>query len=130
MTSRRWWLYLFPLLVYGALIFYGSGQSKWLWEPPDFLLADKLYHLMEYGILGVLLARVLLEYGLFPSLRKKVIGVLLISFLYGMSDEFHQSFISGRSAGWEDVLADTMGGGLGGWIYLKWTTFARSRRMV
>ncbi|MEW6184889.1 MAG: VanZ family protein [Thermodesulfobacteriota bacterium] len=92
-------------------------------------MADKLYHLLEYGILGILLTRVLVEYGFFPSPLKKIIGVLLISFLYGLSDEFHQWFVPGRSAVWGDVLADSLGGGLGGWFYLRFISgFPRTNK--
>ena len=32
-----------------------------------------------------------------------------LSFLYAVSDEFHQSFVPGRSASIRDVLIDTIG---------------------
>lgn len=118
---HRWAVYFFPLLAYGALIFYGSSQSRWLFEPPDFFSADKVYHFLEYGIFGVLLARVLKAYDVPPSFRGKMIGVLVISFLYGASDEFHQWFVPGRFATFGDVLADSLGGGLGGVIFFKLT---------
>ena len=115
---RRGAFYFFPLLAYAALIFYGSSQSRWLFEPPDFFSSDKIYHFLEYAIFGVLLARVLKAYGFPPSLRGKMIGVLVISFLYGASDEFHQWFVPGRFATFGDLLADSLGGGLGGFIFL------------
>lgn len=118
---RRWAVYFFPLLAYAALIFYGSSQSRWLFEPPDFFSADKFYHFLEYGIFGVLLARVLKAYDVPPSFRGKIIGVLVLSFLYGASDEFHQWFVPGRFATFGDVLADSLGGGLGGVIFFKLT---------
>jgi hypothetical protein len=116
---RRWVFYIFPLLGYAALIFYESSQSRWLFEPPDFFSSDKVWHLLEYGIFGVLLARIIDEYGFSPSIQKKMVWVLVISFFYGLSDEFHQWFIPGRFATLGDVLADTLGGGIGGFIFLK-----------
>ena len=42
----------------------------------------------------------------------------ICSLLYGISDEYHQSFVPGREAGVADAIADTIGGFLGVWIYL------------
>jgi VanZ like family len=117
---RKWWGVLFPLLGYGAIIFYLSHQSHWLFDPPDFFSSDKVYHLLEYALLGVLSARVVEEYQLIQRPREKMAAVLLFCFLYGLSDEIHQWFIPGRFATAGDVLADTLGGLLGGLIYFKW----------
>jgi VanZ family protein len=119
-TRRRVALYVFPLLGYAALIFYGSSQSRWFFAPPEFFSSDKIYHLLEYGIFGVLLARVFEEYGFPPSFKKKMIGVLSVSFLYGLSDEFHQWFVPGRCATFGDLLADNLGGGIGGLIFFRY----------
>jgi VanZ family protein len=35
------------------------------------------------------------------------------SVLYGLSDEFHQMFVPGRAAAWDDVLADLNGALIG-----------------
>jgi hypothetical protein len=118
-TWRRRVFYIFPLLVYAALIFYGSSQSRWFFQPPDFFSSDKIYHILEYAVFGVLLARILKEYGFPRSLPGKTIWVLVISFLYGASDELHQWFVPGRDAAFGDLLADSLGGVLGGFIFLK-----------
>ena len=123
---RRWWLVLFPLLGYGAIIFYLSHQSRWLFDPPDFFSSDKIYHLIEYAVLGILAARVVEEYQLPQRPREKVIAVLLFCFLYGLSDEIHQWFVPGRFAAAGDVLADSLGGLLGGLVYFKW----KGRRLL
>lgn len=34
---------------------------------------------------------------------------VLISFLYAVSDEYHQSFVPGRGPAFRDVLIDTIG---------------------
>lgn len=70
-------------------------------------------------IFGVLLGRIITEYGFPHTLKNKMVLVLMISFLYGLSDEFHQWFIPGRSATLGDVLADTLGGGSGGLLLFK-----------
>lgn len=42
------------------------------------------------------------------KLRYLIIAII-ISILYAFSDEFHQSFISGRNAGIKDILTDSAG---------------------
>ncbi len=44
---------------------------------------------------------------------------VLITFLYGVSDELHQWFVPGRHADGIDVLADGLGGLLGAYLFLK-----------
>jgi VanZ family protein len=43
----------------------------------------------------------------------RVGGTLLIVFLYACSDEYHQSFVPGRTALFSDVCIDTAGGTIG-----------------
>ncbi|MGL4522954.1 MAG: VanZ family protein, partial [Bacilli bacterium] len=43
------------------------------------------------------------------SKNKAFTAALWSSVLYAMSDEFHQYFISGRSAEWRDVVIDGSG---------------------
>ncbi|MGH8657315.1 MAG: VanZ family protein [Gammaproteobacteria bacterium] len=45
--------------------------------------------------------------------KKGMVVVLTVTILYGISDEFHQSFVPGRQPSWYDVLADGLGGLLG-----------------
>jgi VanZ family protein len=46
-----------------------------------------------------------------------VILSVVLSSLYGVSDEIHQYFVPFREADLLDVLADTLGGILGVYIY-------------
>ncbi len=53
--------------------------------------------------------------------------VLLATFaftgLYGLSDEWHQIYVHGRSAELLDALADVCGGTFGGVAFLLWLRF-------
>jgi VanZ family protein len=74
---------------------------------------DKLAHLLVYAALGV--------FFLIPLARGRLSGVtvsaaglaVVLSFLYGLSDEFHQMFTPGRSPDILDVAADTIGAASG-----------------
>jgi VanZ family protein len=69
----------------------------------------KIVHASEYALLCFLWWR---------ALRKrldatKALGAAwAIAALYAATDEYHQSFVSGRHATWVDVAIDSMGAGL------------------
>jgi VanZ family protein len=70
---------------------------------------DKLVHLVVYGILGFLVARVLIA-----ESRARVaflIAALAVS-AYGALDEIHQAFIPGRFSDVHDWFADSIGGAI------------------
>ena len=106
---RRVWLWL-PAALYMGLIFYLSSLANPL---PVLTLHvwDKLLHATEYAALGLLLLRALK--GEHLPWRTALLLALLLTSLYGASDEWHQSFVPGRDSEITDWYADTMGGGLG-----------------
>jgi len=63
-------------------------------------------HVIEFGILGFLL---LISFRVKTTVRKAAILAILISILYGISDEIHQAFVPGRYSDIVDVLADSVG---------------------
>jgi VanZ family protein len=94
-----------------ALIYYLSDQPGQD-IPPLFPMEDKLQHLLAYGVLGFLAL---------GTQRPGASGYRITDYwkiaalvaLYGVLDEFHQSFVPGRDADAFDVLADATGGLLG-----------------
>ena len=103
--SRR--LYLLAALGWMALLFYLSHQPG-TDAPLQFYGQDKLFHALAYAILGGLLMAAMVPGDNGFSRAQAALAVLLAS-LYGASDEFHQSFIPGRSAETADWLADSAG---------------------
>ena len=98
------WLTL--LIAYCALIFKLSSQAT-LPVPGLFLHQDKLIHAIAYAIMG-LLSFNYCRY-LFTTLGATAAASLIFCTLYGISDEWHQSFVPGRDASLLDVLADIAG---------------------
>ena len=75
---------------------------------PSFTGFDKLAHFSEYYLFGALIFRWLLaERSLFAN-RHAVFLTILIGTLYGISDEWHQSFVPGRDASLWDALIDAL----------------------
>ena len=115
-------LSLLLALAWMAVLFYLSHQPS-LDAPMLFPGQDKLFHALAYGVLGFLLlgSRAPATDG-FPALQIR--SSILIASLYGISDEFHQYFIPGRSADAWDWVADTLGAviavSLLAWLIRKW----------
>lgn len=101
--------YILPVFIWAVVIFLFSNRPSI--KTVDFYLGDfilkKSAHLIEYGIFSTLIYRALVNYGV--DKKKAMILSVLSAFLYGATDEFHQSYIYGRTATIRDVLIDTSG---------------------
>lgn len=117
--KRTWgWIYG-PTLVYMLGIFILSSIPSL--APPDLGLhsEDKIAHVFEFSIFGILLGRSGLSQRM-PS--KKVYFILLaIGTLYAVMDEVHQMFVPNRFASPWDALADMIGLSIGLLIYWNWS---------
>ena len=92
-----------PVVAWAAVIFAISsipslGTGLGVWD----LVLRKLAHATEYAVLGFLLARVV-----------SIAPALLIGVLYAVSDELHQTFVSGRHGAPRDVAIDAAGVAIG-----------------
>jgi VanZ family protein len=96
-------------MVYAGLIFLLSSFSRFPEEVPPFIGYDKLAHFVEYFFFGILICRWLLNKQN-PMVRGCALFLtILIGICYGVSDEWHQSFVPGRTASIWDVCFDAMG---------------------
>ena len=103
---RRWLLAL--SLAWMVLIFILSAQSS-IQVPDLFLYQDKALHSLLFGVLGFLWALLIMSDGRRPAFWH-VLMVSLLVMGYGGLDEFHQSFVPGRTPDILDLAADTTGG--------------------
>ncbi len=112
-----------PVVVWMTLIFIGSAQpSPPRLAPPEWeLLLTTGAHVVEYVVLGALLARALLPRAGFISVAVPL-AAWGIAVGYGASDEMHQAFVPGRTASLADWLADGAGALGGVAAYLHWWT--------
>ena len=78
-------------------------------------LFRKFAHESEYFILTILLLVALKNSGIVG--KKIFIFTLLICFIYSCTDEYHQTFVIGRTGQFSDCLVDTLGGFIGCAIY-------------
>jgi VanZ family protein len=89
----------------------------------DFLLR-KAGHFTEYAILAVLVHHALGLAGQWSAGRRLLVAWLLAA-LYAASDEWHQSFVPGRTPAVTDVVIDACGALTG---LLVWRRLGRSWR--
>lgn len=113
-----------PVTLIMGTIFFLSHQPGTDFQLPPVPGLDKLGH----GIIYALLAAAALYAVPGETLRIKPgrSGMLIVLFclLYGLADEYHQSFIPGRMASFADVLAD--GAGAAALVFL-WLKYRRRR---
>ena len=69
----------------------------------------KCAHATEYAVLAILIIFTINAYTNKKYSIKKMILVILICFLYSLTDEYHQSFVPGRTSLFTDCLIDTTG---------------------
>ncbi|MEJ2720657.1 MAG: VanZ family protein [bacterium] len=99
---------LLPVCVYLVLIFAASSIPSLSPPGPDFVSKDKVAHVLEYSVLGVLLFR-----GAGGSPRPSRVATFAFLFAIGVTvaavDEIYQSFIPGRMMSVYDWFADVSG---------------------
>lgn len=93
---------------WAAIIFLVSGQSRLPDWAPSFDFQDIVGHFVAYGGLTLLLRRALTLSGA----RNATWWALLFAVFYGLSDEFHQSFVPGRHSDPLDLAVDAIGAGV------------------
>ena len=114
----KFWL---PPVLWALLIFFSSSRptvvvSEIYW--PDFFI-KKTGHMVVYGILFFLIYRAL-KNTTEKSFLTIAFTALIFTFLYAASDEYHQTFILGRTGTLRDIIIDSFGAGLA-WLGIwKW----------
>jgi hypothetical protein len=103
-----------PVLLYLALVFTLSSIPA-LAPPGGFEVEDKLWHVGEYGALGLLLRRALERGRPAPSgpgsgrgRLGRALGVILVGSLVAILDENFQRLV-GRQYAISDMVADAIG---------------------
>jgi len=111
----RYWL---PVLFFMGFIFFMSSRRG---EdiPSVFLYQDIVFHFGIYAMLGWSFGRAVFFEKPALAFFKIVCRCGIFGLLYGISDEYHQRFVSGRTCDVFDVSIDTVGSIMGGFI-VRW----------
>ncbi len=105
-----------PVAAWMALIFAVSSRPLPVYVA---VLPDWSTHAGAFAVLSVLACRALGGGLGLPVSRRDVLLAVVLSTVYGVSDEFHQSFVPGRDATAWDVLKDAVGALIGVWLYRR-----------
>jgi VanZ family protein len=79
-----------------------------------------------YAILGALVLRACIGAAWTRIRAAHALGAWALACVYALSDEWHQTFVPGRTAAWDDLVADALGAGVA--ILLAWTAGALASR--
>lgn len=105
-----------------AMLFGFSSLSTLPSPPADLSFYD--VHIAAYAGLGALTARAAGKGTRHVSWRAVLVAIA-ISSLYGVSDEYHQRFVPGRSFDTLDMAADAIGSVVGASAIGAWSIIRR-----
>ncbi|MCX6816818.1 MAG: VanZ family protein [Candidatus Beckwithbacteria bacterium] len=111
MTLKERFKLWLPAMIWMVIIFFISGQPinnpgvafSWL----DFIF-KKTGHLTEYAILYGLIFRAVSQKGKF-TYKKIFMTAFVLGLIYALTDEWHQTFVTGREGTLRDVGFDSLG---------------------
>ncbi|MCA9308440.1 MAG: VanZ family protein [Patescibacteria group bacterium] len=101
-----------PAILLMALIFVFSslpGATVSANGDVDYL-SHKLVHVFLYAVLCLSLYRA----------TKNIVLAMVLTILYGITDEYHQTFVPTRMGSYKDVIADTLGALITGILLWKY----------
>jgi VanZ family protein len=108
---REFVRYQLPVIIWACLIFIESSIPGERFPDVPVFNADKLVHLCIYFVFCFFSHRAFTHQQKFPLIvRHSLVFSVVLTLLYGISDECHQYFVPGRSSDVFDVMADLAGG--------------------
>ncbi len=112
-----------PVIAYMAAIFYASSLSD-IPAPVGSWFPDTFLHMACYGGLALCTLRALARGTWTGVSLGVVIAAWLIATLYGVTDEWHQLYVPGRTSELRDLLSDAAGalaavGAAGAWGIMR-----------
>jgi VanZ family protein len=100
-----------PAIAWAICIFLLSSIPGSKLPAITHFVNDKILHATEYFVFGSLIYRALeprKDKNKFSWVRLIIpVGIIIV---FGLSDEYHQSFVAGRTEDLLDAVADTIGG--------------------
>jgi VanZ family protein len=117
-------LRMVPMAIIMGTIFFLSHQPGDSLSLPEVPGIDKLAHLAAYGTLAASVLFAMGEQRMRANPWRTMLLTVAFCFLYGISDEFHQSFIPGRTVSIYDLLADASGAAI---VCVLWAGWRKRR---
>ncbi len=118
--GRRFLAWL-PALAWAGLIFFVSAQPKVTFQRLGFTgqALSVGGHLIVYFVLMILLVLALRASTNLSNKQVYLVAFFIVA-IYGLSDEYHQSFVPGRTPTLVDWIVDLSGAVLALVVLLRW----------
>ncbi len=116
------------VLLWASIIFGLSalpGSAKHYYNL-FYFLERKTFHVIEYFILGSLFY---FYFSLKFTQKRTILFSTILTLLYAMSDEWHQTFVFGRDGRIRDVLIDSLGILLAMFLILKIKQWKKKKQL-
>ncbi len=119
-------------IVWAVVIFGLSSIPSDKFPDFTFSIPDKVAHATVFGVFCYLCYRAFRSQTRFKILSRFALTMsVVLTLIYGITDELHQLFVPGRTSDVFDVAADTVGGLVTALIVLLWSRMHdRSRSNV
>lgn len=114
-----------PVALYMALIFWASSLSS---PPSPAQVSDKVQHFAAYAGLALVSLRATAGGRVRGLTLAAAVAAWVLAAAYGVTDEWHQAFVPGRTSDVADVAADWLGAGAAAVAGGAFGIIARSRR--
>lgn len=105
-------LFLIPVIGISIAIVLLSNQATFELPVWNIIGFDKVAHIGAFLAYGLCVQFAYLGIAESPAKKRIVLYTILISALFGASDEIHQYFVPGRTADIIDFIADVTGASL------------------
>jgi len=97
-----------PALLCSIGIYYFSSLPQAPFVMSTFQWQDKFLHFFAYLFYGCTISLAIHVHDASHP-KKNILWLLFIGCLYAVSDEYHQSFVPGRTSEIGDIIADCLG---------------------
>lgn len=114
-SLRTWRDWCWPIAI-AILILVASHRPRL--ASPSITNIDKVTHFAVYGLLATLVCRL-------GTGRRAAIVAWIVVAAFGVTDEWHQSFVPGRSTELADWIADALGAAVAVILYTRWHAYRR-----
>jgi len=112
MSNRSFWKWIPALLMMGIIFWFSAHASA---DLPNFDWADAIVKKSGH-VIGYALLAFSYWYALGMDKKKRWLAWLL-AILYALTDEYHQSYVSGRHPSiWDVIIFDDLGALLSLWL--------------
>lgn len=100
-----------PAICWMGVIFYLSSRTG-----SDLQSMFPIFDSLNFGhVIAYFVLALLFYWALYQPNRNKLtirLVAIFLCFLYGLTDEWHQSFVPGRAPDWRDIVNDVLGASL------------------